>query len=325
VRGVVATDGLIGTFASLDDPSLVQNRCFLYHVIGGAWRVPVGGMGAIAGALERAARGAGAELHAHARVTSIEHGAQTSEVRWDGGAATAPFVVAGVAPPVLAGLERRPAPPAAEGCQLKVNMLLERLPRLRSGVPAEKAFAGTFRLNEHEDLLDAAYREASAGRLPAQPPAELYCHSLTDGSILNGEATHTLTLFGLHTPAALFRADEAATRDALVERYLDALDEQLEEPIRDCLARDADGAPCIEAKTPLDLERELGMSGGNIFHGELSWPWAEDPGDAGRWGAETGHPRTFLCGSGARRGGGVSCVGGHNAAMAVFEAARERL
>jgi phytoene dehydrogenase-like protein len=60
------------------------------------------------------------------------------------------------------------------------------------------------------------------------------------------------------------------------------------------------------------------MPGGNIFHGELEWPWAEE--DDGRWGVETEHPRTFLCGSGARRGGGVSCVGGHNAAMAVMEA-----
>ena len=54
VRGVVATDALIGTFASLDDASLVQNRCFLYHLIGngtGEWRVPVGGMGAVTDAL----------------------------------------------------------------------------------------------------------------------------------------------------------------------------------------------------------------------------------------------------------------------------------
>ncbi len=52
VRGIVATDALIGTFAALDDPGLVQNRCFLYHVIGngtGRWDIPVGGMGALIG------------------------------------------------------------------------------------------------------------------------------------------------------------------------------------------------------------------------------------------------------------------------------------
>jgi len=65
VRGVVATDALIGTFASLDDPSLVQNRCFLYHLVGngtGEWRVPVGGMGAVTTALARAAVQRGATV-----------------------------------------------------------------------------------------------------------------------------------------------------------------------------------------------------------------------------------------------------------------------
>ena len=77
VRGVVATDALIGTFARMDDPSLIQNRCFLYHLIGngtGEWRVPVGGMGAVTDALAAAAREAGAELVIGAEVTAIRSG-----------------------------------------------------------------------------------------------------------------------------------------------------------------------------------------------------------------------------------------------------------
>lgn len=69
------------------------------------------------------------------------------------------------------------------------------------------------------------------------------------------------------------------------------------------------------------------MPGGNIFHGPLSWPWRpDDVGDsarltpAQRWGVATRHPRILLCGSGAVRGGAVSGIGGHNAAMAVLEA-----
>src|SRR5437763_12167426 len=61
-RGIALTDGVIGTFAPADDPQLRQNRCFLYHVIGGRWQVPVGGMGALTESLTRAAVAAGAEI-----------------------------------------------------------------------------------------------------------------------------------------------------------------------------------------------------------------------------------------------------------------------
>ena len=70
-RGTVLTDALIGTFAPADDPLLRQNRCFLYHVVGGPWNVPVGGMGALSGALAGAARAAGAELVTGAEVVAI--------------------------------------------------------------------------------------------------------------------------------------------------------------------------------------------------------------------------------------------------------------
>jgi phytoene dehydrogenase-like protein len=329
VRGTVATDGLIGTFAALDDPSLVQNRCFLYHVIGGGdgrWRVPVGGMGAVTGELERAAREAGAALRCGAEVLRVDHGPGGAEVTWreDGRehAVRADRVLADVAPATLAALEGRTPPvPAPEGSQLKINLLLDRLPALRSGARPEDAFAGTLRLHESAEELAAAHAEAAAGTLPRRPPAELYCHTLTDRSILGPGAPpeqHTLTVFGLHAPARLFREDPEGARDALVRRTLDALDAHLAEPVRDLLATDADGRPCLEARSPADLERELGLPGGHIFHGDLSWPWAEDARGAGTWGVEAEGSPALLCGSGAVRGGGVSGIGGHNAAMAVL-------
>ena len=77
VRGVVLTDALIGTFAAAGDRDLRQNRCFLYHVIGGGtgdWFVPVGGMGAVTDALRDAALAAGAELCTNAEVVAIAAG-----------------------------------------------------------------------------------------------------------------------------------------------------------------------------------------------------------------------------------------------------------
>jgi phytoene dehydrogenase-like protein len=329
VRGVVLTDGLIGTFAPADDPLLRPNRCFLYHVIGngtGDWDVPVGGMGALSGALERAARAAGAELRTDVEVTAVRADGRRAEVLdADGGRHAARAVLANVAPAVLDRLlGREPAGPVPEGAQLKVNMLLDRLPRLRDpSLAPEEAFAGTFHVHEGYAELASAYQAAAAGRLPDPLPCELYCHSLADPTILGPElraaGAHTLTLFSLHTPPRLFAADPEGARRAATEAALRSLDSVLAEPIEDCLHRTADGAPCVEARTPLDLEADLGLPGGNIFHRDLAWPWAEDESGAGTWGVDTDVANVLLCGAGARRGGGVSGIPGHNAARALLE------
>ena len=122
----------------------------------------------------------------------------------------------------------------------------------------------------------------------------------------------------------LTEANNESMRDALQAAVLASLDSVLGEPIEPLLLADADGRPTIETRTTLDLEHSLRMPGGNIFHGPLSWPFAEDDEPlatpAQRWGVATAHERVLLCGAGARRGGAVSGIGGHNAAMAVLEA-----
>jgi phytoene dehydrogenase-like protein len=337
VRGVVATDALIGTFASMHDPSLVQNRCFLYHLIGngtGEWKVPVGGMGAVTGALHRAAVAAGAEIVTGAGVSAIRAGGDDggggAEVTWDdttgSHTVTAGFVLANVAPWVLRILMGEPEDPASkpEGAQLKINFLLDRLPELESGIDPKVAFSGTLHLNEDYSQLEAAYADAAAGRVPSEMPGEVYCHSLTDPSILGkgADGLHTLTYFGLHTPARLFDQDPEA-KDLAVERAIASIDQHLVKLLKKRIARDADGKRCIEAKIPQDVERDLAMPGGHIFHGDLEWPWAPNRAlldtPAARWGVQAGAPSVLLCGSGARRGGAVSGLGGHNAAQAVLE------
>ncbi|PYC88388.1 FAD-dependent oxidoreductase [Streptomyces tateyamensis] len=334
VRGVVLTDALIGTLTHAHDPELKQNRCFLYHVIGngtGDWDVPVGGMGAVTSALADAARAAGAELRTGCEVTGIgTDGIGEAEVSYRDGerelTATGRRVLVNLAPATLARLLGEDPGPAPEGAQLKVNMVLRRLPKLRDAAARpHEAFAGTFHVAEGYRQLATAYTEAAAGRQPAAPPSEIYCHSLTDPSILGPgparEGWHTLTLFGLQMPARLF-TDPAAKERALAAT-LAQLDEVLAEPISDCLATDADGRPCVEARTPLDLERELGLPGGHIFHRDLAFPFAteEDEATAGAaasWGVATTRQNVLLCGAGAVRGGGVSGIPGHNAARAVL-------
>jgi phytoene dehydrogenase-like protein len=331
VAGVVLTDALIGTFAAAGDADLRQNRCFLYHVIGGGtgdWDVPVGGMSAVTGALVDAAGAAGAELRTRAEVLAVEPGPDGAGVRFADGdtehEVRARHVLVNAAPAELDRLLGRPAGPAPEGAQLKVNLLLDRLPWLNDGaVSPEQAFAGTFHINETAEQLQRAYDEAAAGTIPSLPPCEVYCHSLTDPSILGPElraaGAQTLTLFGLHMPARLFAADPDGARAAALAATLRSLDSVLAEPIADVIARRPDGAPCLEVRSPLDVQDELRMPGGHIFHRDLSWPFAEHEDEVGTWGVETGEPSVLLCGAGARRGGGVSGVPGRNAAMAVLE------
>jgi phytoene dehydrogenase-like protein len=335
VRGVVLTDALIGTFAAAGDRDLRQNRCFLYHVVGrgtGEWLVPVGGMGTVTDALRGAALAAGAELCTNAEVVAVGDG----EVRFDGDgdgdgarSVAARTVLAAVAPGVLERLRGRvPAEPAPEGAQLKVNLLLARLPRLRDpAIAPQRAFAGTLHVNETATQLQAAYEQAAAGRIPALPPCEAYCHTLTDPTILGprlaAAGAHALTLFGLHMPARLFDGeDEQHAREQALDATLRSLNAVLAEPVEDCLLRGPGGAPCVEVRTPRDLERELRLPGGHIFHRDLAWPFAEDAAEVGGWGVETDDPAILLCGAGARRGGGVSGIPGRNAAMAVLAGRR---
>lgn len=332
VRGVMATDALIGTFAALDDPALQQNVCFLYHLIGGGtgdWDVPVGGMGAVSGALAAAAAGFGADILTGAEVESIT---PDGEVRYHHGGVqqrvVADHVLANVTPAVLARLLGEAVPEGAPGAQVKVNLMLRRLPRLRDdSVTVEQAFGGTFHINETYSQLESAYRQATEGAVPEPLPCEIYCHSLADPTILSDDlrasGAQTLTVFGLHTPHHLTSTGSPERlRDTLTSAVLTSLNSVLAEPIHDVLMEDAAGRLCIETKTTADLDDALGMTNGHIFHGALSWPFAEDDEPlstpAQRWGVATGHERILLCGSGSRRGGAVSGIGGHNAAMAVL-------
>ncbi|AXT84396.1 FAD-dependent oxidoreductase [Aeromicrobium sp. A1-2] len=322
VRGVVSTDALIGTFASLHDPTLIQNRCFLYHLIGngtGEWRVPVGGMGAVTGELERVAREAGVQIRTNCEVDGIDARDTDATVCGDGFVIETDWVLSGVAPYVLARLLGDPAPPKPSGSQFKINLLVSRLPRLRSGIDPAIAFAGTLHLGEAMSELETAWAQAAAGALPDRAAGELYCHTLTDRSILGpglaDTPAQTLTYFGLHTPYDVL-PDEIAAEQAYAQ-FLAALDEHLAEPIEPLILG-------VEHRTPAQIEESLGMPGGHIFHGDLQWPWLEEgerPHDAAeRWGVSTGHRRVLMCGSGARRGGAVSGIAGHNAAHAILEA-----
>jgi phytoene dehydrogenase-like protein len=349
VRGLVLTDAKIGLLTDAHDPSLVQNRCFLYHVIGnktGEWKVPVGGMGAVVRELELAARKSGAEMIANVDLHALDLDGNRNiktvefEIKESGSRKLAPppveqqtvearYVLVNFGRNVLAKFVGKLYQPEAtdEGSVFKINMLLRRLPKLKATrYGSAEAFCGTFHSDEGYEQMNVSYDQACEGRLPDKIPCEVYCHTLTDDSILSPELRaqgfHTMTLFGLDTPWSLFARDNKMMRKLAEEKFIESMNQWLAEPLEDCLAVARDGTLCIESKSPLDIEDALGMYHGNIFQNAPTFPFAEKRGLVGRWGVETDYENVFLCGSSAHRGGAVSGIPGHNAAMKVLETAQ---
>lgn len=331
VKGIVLTDGLIGTFTSAHDHA--ANICFLYHLIGngtGEWKVPIGGMGALVDALVMRCDELGVEIRTNENVQRIKSDASKVSISSHGSHGihefAAKIVLANCAPKILERIAGIPAPSMRDGCQLKINMVVRQLPELKSGIDPRIAFAGTFHINESYFQLERAFEEARDGKIPTEIPSEMYCHTLTDNSILSSELRekgfHTLTLFALHLPAKLFDVDHDRVKEEVLKRTLAGLNDYLVKPIEHYLALDSNGAPCIEVKTPQELENALGLPRGNIFHTDLKFPWKQDD-DVRKWGVETEEDRILLAGSGALRGGAVSGIAGHNAAMAALERLKE--
>lgn len=332
LRGLVLTDGKIGVFTHAHDPSLLQNRCYLYHVIGnetGEWRVPVGGMKSLVDSLLDCCSSLGVELISDAQAQHIALGATRHEVTYHSQvqgeqSVLAKDVLVNAGPKTFSRLLEQPWLPTVEdeGSVVKINMLLHRLPRLKTAdTTAQDAFAGSFHIDEGYQQMEASWQVASSGRLPEPAPGEVYCHTLTDGTILSPELKqkgyHTLTLFGLDMPWRLFDANDSQQKQRIKELYLQGLNNLCDEPFEDCLAVDRSGEACIEVKTARDLQTELDLDQGNIFHKALSWFYGADE-QAGTWGVETQFPRVYRAGASAMRGGAVSGIPGHNAAMCIL-------
>src|SRR5260370_29243589 len=106
-----------------------------------------------------------------------------------------------------------------------MNTLLPRLPKLKAKkYPTAQAWCGTFHSDEGYEQMNASYEQAAKGRLPGRTPCEVYCHTLTDDSILSPELReqgfHTITLFGLDAPYSLFAKDNQAVRKQAEKKVL---------------------------------------------------------------------------------------------------------
>src|SRR5207237_10527110 len=154
---------------------------------------------------------------------------KTGEFQIDGRKQTveARFLLVNFGRNVLAKYSGKAYQPEAvdEGSVFKMNMLLRRLPKLKAKkYPAEQAWCGTFHSDEGYEQMSASYEQAARGRLPDKTPCEVYCHTLTDESILSPELRqrgfHTITLFGLDAPYSLFAEDNEKTRKQAEKQFM---------------------------------------------------------------------------------------------------------
>lgn len=328
IKALFGFDGIVGNYASPYAPGTAY--VLLHHVFGeangvkGAWGHAIGGMGAITQAMARAAEAAGVRIRTGQGVERVlvDDGRATGVVTSAGEAFKARAVVANVNPKLLYQrlLPADAVPPAtAERMRnwrcgsgtFRMNVALSRAPDF-SALPGQgdHLTAGII-LAPSLDYMDRAWRDAREQGWSREPIVEMLVPSTLDDS-LAPPGQHVASLFCQHVAPELpggrcwddHREEVADLMVATVDRHAPGF---------------AASVVGRQVLSPLDLEREFGLVGGDIFHGALSLNqlFSARPmlGQANYRGAI---PGLYLCGSGTHPGGGVTGAPGHNAAQVVI-------
>jgi phytoene dehydrogenase-like protein len=328
LKVTLATDGVIGANGGPRSPGTAY--ILLHHVMGGVaghrglWGFVRGGMGTVSEAIARAARAHGAEIRTGAAVERIVvRGGEAHGVVLEGGEEIRARLVASNADPrrtflgLIDGRELDPEFLAAirhyrsEGTSLKMNLALRGLPEFRAlpGAPGPQHRA-TMHICPSIEYVERAWDDAKYGRPSERPLIEMTLPTLYDAS-LAPPGRHILGIFLQYAPYTLGEGNWDERRDAYGRHVLDCIAEYA--PNIHSLVEQ------VEVLTPLDLERRFGLTGGNIFHGEMSLDQMFSLRPAAGWARYRTPVRgLYLCGSGAHPGGGVMGAPGYNAARAML-------
>ena len=328
LKATMAASGIIGTFLGVRSPGTAY--VLLHHYMGeidGAfrsWGFARGGTGAISLAIAAAAREAGAEIRTGAAVERIlvEHDRAAGVVLQNGDEIRASVVSASTDPRLtffgLVGRERLPAEFAADierykyrGSSGKVNLALDALPDFTCLPGPGPHLRGAISISPGVDYMERAYDDAKYGRFSRRPYIDMVVPSLTDPSVAP-PGKHVLSCFVQYAPYHLRGATWDEQRDAFGEAVIDTIAEHAPN-IRDIILH-------RQVITPLDLEREFGLTEGNIFHGELTLEQLFFLRPAPGWAKyRTPIRGLYLCGSGVHPGGGIMAAPGRNAATAILK------
>lgn len=330
LKATLVTDGVIGANAGPRSPGTAY--ILLHHVMGkiagqrGVWGFVRGGMGMVSQALAAAAREGGATIRTSAAVERIlvDDGQAAGVVLEKGEEIRACMVVSNADPKrtFLGLIEEQELGSefvsqvraiGMKGCSMKINLALE-------GLPDFKALPGSGLMPHHRttmhicptvDYLERAWDDAKYGRPSRRPLLEMTIPTVYDPSLAPPEK-HIMGIFLQYTPYDLREGQwSEATKEAYADRVLDLVEE--EAPGFKSLVMDR------QVLSPLDLETRFGLTGGNIFHGEMNLGQLFSLRPLPGWSQyRTPVRNLYLCGSGTHPGGGVMGSPGYNASRQIL-------
>ena len=327
LKATMSASGIIGTFLGVRSPGTAY--VLLHHYMGeidGAfrsWGFARGGTGAISLAIAGAARQAGVEIRSETEVAKIlvREGRAAGVVLKNGDEITAGLVVSSLDPRLTF---RRLLEPDAlpgeflvdvdrykfRGSSAKVNLALDALPDFRCLPGPGPHLRGAISISPSVDYMERAYDDAKYGRFSRRPYMDVVIPSLTDPSVAP-PGKHVMSCFVQYAPYHLANGTWDEQRDAFGDTVINTLAEYAPN-IRNIIRH-------RQVVTPLDLEREWGLSEGNIFQGELTLEQLFFLRPAPGWAQyRTPVGNLYMCGSATHPGGGIMGAPGRNAAMKIL-------
>lgn len=325
IKASLALDGLFGVFRGPWSPytafGLIHH--YLAEVNGGAWAFIRGGGAGLSTAIAAAAQEAGATIRTNTEVRRIlSPDARVAGVELTTGETIPARVVLsnadpkrtflGLVDPVDLGADflMRVRNYSSDGCVAKVSIALNAAPRLPS-VGEDGFVPPHFQVAPSLEYIERAYDDAKHGSISESPTLDVVVPSVVDPS-LAPSGKHVMSVLLQYTPYRLNKGTWEDERKGLGERVLAVLDPYVPN-LRSILAS-------VEVLTPADFEARFGLSGGHIFHGEMTLNQQYVLRPVPGWGRyRTPITGLYLCGSGAHPGGGITGAPGYNGARAVLE------
>ena len=332
LKATMSASGIIGTFLGVRSPGTAY--VLLHHYMGDidgafrSWGLSKGGTGMVSNSIAAAARAAGAEIRTESPVSKIliNGGAATGVVLENGDYHLADVVISSVDPRLtftkMVGHSHLPSDFVDDishykyrGSSGKVNLALDALPDFTCLPGPGAHLRGAISISPSIDYMERAYDDAKYGRFSRKPYIDIVIPSLTDPSVAP-PGKHVMSCFVQYAPYDL--RDESGTplnwddhKDAFGDAVIDAIAEHAPN-IKDIIKH-------RQVLTPLDIERDFGLSEGNIFQGELTLEQLFFLRPAPGWaGYKTPIRKLYMCGSATHPGGGIMGAPGLNAAMKVI-------